>query len=76
MEEKFTETQYLEARKKFLNRMRKELNWTTEETAKKLKVMQTEYVNFENGLTKDLAEYEWEDIEYFLKSHLNQLEGK
>jgi hypothetical protein len=76
MDEKFTETQYLEARKKYLYKIRKELNWTTEETAKKLKVMHAEYVNFENGLTKDLTEYEWEDIKYFLTSHLNQLEDK
>ncbi len=76
MSEKFTEIQYLEARKKFLYKMRKELNWTTEETAKKLKVMEIEYINFENGVTKDLTEYEWEDIQYFLTSHKNRLEGK
>ena len=76
MDEKFTEIQYLEARKKYLNKMRKELNWTTAETAKKLKVMEIEYINFENGVTKDLSEYEWEDIQYFLTSHLDILEGK
>lgn len=76
MDEKFTELQYLEARKKYLYKMRKELNWTTKEAAQKLKVMEVEYVNFENGLTKDLTEYEWEDIQYFLTNHLNRLEGK
>ncbi len=76
MSENFTDVQYLETRKKFLYKLRKELNWTTKETAKKLKVMETEYINFENGLTKDLTEYEWEDIQYFLTSHLKELEGK
>lgn len=76
MDEKFTEQQYLEARKKYLYKLRKELNWTTKEAAQKLKVMETEYVNFENGLTKDLTDYEWEDIKFFLTNHLNRLEGK
>ncbi|WHH60799.1 hypothetical protein [Petroclostridium sp. X23] len=76
MSEEFTERQYLEARKQFLYKIRKQLNWTTQETAKKLKVMEIEYVNFENGLTKDLVDYEWEDIQYFLTNHLNRLKGK
>ncbi|MGE4283854.1 MAG: hypothetical protein AB7G87_09060 [Clostridia bacterium] len=76
MNEEFTEKQYLEARKQFLYKTRKKLNWTTEEIAKKLKVMETEYVNFESGLTKDLTDYEWEDIQYFLTNHLNRVEGK
>jgi hypothetical protein len=76
MHEELTEAQILQVRKKFLLKMRQELNWSTGETAKKLKVMETEYINFENGLSKDLCEYEWEDIHYFLTSHLEQLEGK
>ncbi|HCT64612.1 MAG TPA: hypothetical protein DIC60_05020 [Lachnospiraceae bacterium] len=76
MEETFTETQFLQVRKKFLCNMRKELNLTTEEIAKKLQVMEIEYVNFENGISKDLTEYEWEDIQFYLTSHLNKLEKK
>ncbi len=76
MSEQYTQTQYLEARKRFLYNMRKKLEWTTAQTAKKLKVMETEYINFEKGLTKDLADYEWEDIEFFLTNQLNALEKK
>ena len=76
MNEKYTEVQYLEARKKYLYKMRKELNWSTGFIAKKLKVMETEYINFENGLAKELKDLEWEDIQYFLESHLKELENK
>ena len=72
MQEGFTETQYLDARKKFLVKMRKDLNWTSAEMARKLKVMETEYVNYENGLSKDLTDYEWDDIKYFLQNHLKK----
>jgi|GEM_PF-2641021 len=74
MKEEFTEAQYLDARRKFLFKMREELNWTTEETAKKLKVMETEYIDFEKGRSKNLADYEWDDIKFFLTSHLKKLE--
>lgn len=76
MSEQYTEKQYLEIRKRFLYNMRNKLEWTTAETAKKLKVMETEYINFENGLTKDLADYEWEEIEFFLTNQLKALDGK
>jgi len=56
--------------------MRKKLDWTTAQTAKKLKVMEIEYINFENGLGKDLADYEWEDIEFFLTNQLKVIERR
>ena len=73
MEAGFTDVQYLEARKKYLRKMRKDLNWSTAEIAKKLKVMETEYVNYESGVSKDLTDYEWDDIKFFLTGHLNRL---
>jgi transcriptional regulator with XRE-family HTH domain len=76
MAEEYTSTQYLEARKKYLCKMRKELNWTIKEISRKLKVMETEYINFENGLTNDLLDFEWEDIQFFLENHLRELESK
>ena len=76
MNENYTEKQYLDARKRFLLKMRRDLNWSTEQAAKKLKVMETEYINFENGLSKELTDYDWEDIQYFMTSHLERLEGK
>ena len=76
MSEQYMEAQYLEARKRFLYNMRRRLEWTTAQTAKKLKVMETEYINFENGLSKDLSDYDWEDIEFFLTNQLKVLEEK
>lgn len=75
MNEEYTETQYIQARKKYLIRMRNDLNWSTQQIAKKLQVMETEYINFENGLSKDLTDYEWEDIQYFLTNHFKKIEG-
>jgi DNA-binding XRE family transcriptional regulator len=69
-----TDQQYLAARKKYLIGMRIELGWSAEQMAHKLQITLTEYEAYEEGRSRDLEGLDFEDIKFYLHSHLKALE--
>lgn len=59
------------ARKQWLELQRKRLGWSQEKLAKKLGVMLTEYVAYEEGKIEDHVDIVFGDLKYFLDHQVN-----
>jgi len=70
-----TEQQYLAGRKKYLIGMRIKLGWSAEQMAHKLNITLPEYEAYEEGRSRDLEGLDFEDVKFYLHSHLKAQEG-
>jgi len=71
-----TDQQLLAARKKYLIKMRIELNWSAEKMASKLGLTLPEYEAYEEGRSRDLEGLDFEDVKFYMQHHLKALEGE
>jgi DNA-binding XRE family transcriptional regulator len=66
-------TERLYARQRFLQQKRKVLGWSVEDIAKRIGVLPSEYEAYETGRKDSLEEIDFEDIQYYLHSHIKTM---
>jgi hypothetical protein len=69
-----TKNSRLNARRVYLQRMRRILEWSFEETAKRLGILPSEYIVYEEGRSLSLSnDITFEEIEYYMQAHIKEL---